>query len=132
MPNNLIDQTLIFSKEQSTPVRMSLRNGETVSVRIKDFDGYVVLVEGEPDYLLYRHSISNVDGGTGHRPSRQSKPSRQAQGRKTGPAPKAAVKKRAPKKAAPEPSQQNREGQSFANPMADQLKKWLDSKKDGE
>jgi len=131
MSNNLIDQSLKFSKEQSVPVKISLRTGETVSLRVKDFDGYVVLVGGEPDYLLYRHSILDVDGGAGHRPARKDA------GRKEGQRPPDRPKKpqsKAPRKsgAGTKTVPQGKDKESFANPMADQMKKWLDSRKDSE
>jgi len=137
MSNNLIDQSLRFSMVQSVPVRVSLRTGETVSLRVKDFDGYVVLAVGEPDYLLYRHSILDVDGGAGHRPVRRNAE------RKAGPRPKPSGKPqksqgRAQRKSgsgpktAPKTAPQGNEDRSFANPMADQMKKWLDSQKESE
>jgi len=128
MANNLIDQSLKFSKEQSVPVKIALRDGRTVAIRVKDFDGYVVLVAGEPDYLLYRHSIFNVDGGAGHRPAK-ARPERKPKPKTTG---KPRRKPHTPDKTEKRPSLKNKEGQSFANPMADQIKKWLDSQKDGE
>jgi len=135
MSNNLIDQSLQFSKDQSVPVKVSLRTGENLSLRVKEFDGYVVLAAGEPDYLLYRHSILDVDGGGGAPARKGGERSGRERRAEQRPAPKpkkpqgrAPRKSSAPPKAAP----RSKEEESFANPMADQMKKWLDSRKDSE
>jgi sRNA-binding regulator protein Hfq len=149
MSANLIDNNLKIAVEQSKPVKMTLRDGSVVSLKVKEFDGYVVLVEGKPDYLLYRHSILDIDAGLTHGPRRDARqvskkdaapPRPSAKPRQPGkPRSEPADKKRRPRREAGDQNRQplrqdpvRTDENAFGNSLADKLKAWQDSSKEGE
>lgn len=54
---NALDIALEEYLGKNTEVSVTLRDSAMCRGRIKDFDGYVILLSGEPDLILYRHSV---------------------------------------------------------------------------
>jgi RNA chaperone Hfq len=60
METNLLDRMLDKYMTGHTPVTMTLQNKVRVSGRIRAFDSYVVVMEGQKREILYRHAISGI------------------------------------------------------------------------
>ncbi len=45
---------------EQIPITVSLKNKIRVSGRVKAFDSYVIVVEGQKREILYRHAVSTV------------------------------------------------------------------------
>jgi RNA chaperone Hfq len=58
MESNLLDRMLSTYMEARTPVTVTLQNRIRVSGRIKAFDSYVIIVEGQKKEIVYRHAVS--------------------------------------------------------------------------
>ena len=122
---NALDQMLEEYQGGQTDVSITLRDGTVVSGKVKDFDGYVVLLTGGPEQMLYRHSILKL--------SKAGVVERERPAPRTRPTP-------APRKPQPRPRPE-RERQPAKAPAAkaegfgtlgDAMQKWLESQKSGE
>jgi len=58
METNLFDRMLSTYMAEQTAVTITLQNKIRVSGRVKAFDSYVVVMEGQKREILYRHAIS--------------------------------------------------------------------------
>ena len=55
-----------------TPITVTLQNKIRVSGKIKAFDGYVIIMEGQKREILYRHAISTLCLAVQAEPKRQT------------------------------------------------------------
>ncbi|MEK6584463.1 MAG: RNA chaperone Hfq [Nitrospirota bacterium] len=57
---NLQDQFLNHLRKEKTPVTVNLLNGSKITGTIKAFDNFSILVKGESQYLIYKHSVAVI------------------------------------------------------------------------
>lgn len=60
METNLLDRMLNAYLAEQTPVTVILQNKSRVSGKVKAFDSYVIVVEGQKREILYRHAVSSL------------------------------------------------------------------------
>ena len=60
METNLFDRMLSTYMTEQTAVTLTLQNKIRVSGKVKAFDSYVVVMEGQKREILYRHAISSL------------------------------------------------------------------------
>ncbi len=58
METNLLDRMLNTYQSEQTAVTVTLQNKIRVSGKIKAFDSYVIVMEGQKREILYRHAVS--------------------------------------------------------------------------
>ena len=58
METNLLDRMLNAYQSEQTSVTVTLQNKIRVSGKIKAFDSYVIILEGQKREILYRHAVS--------------------------------------------------------------------------
>jgi RNA chaperone Hfq len=132
METNLLDRMLETYLDGQTPVTMTLQNKIRVSGKIKAFDSYVIVLEGQKREIVYRHAVSCVSPVT-----LKSIPEQKRSPRTSQPV---ALPKRAPSrptKAAPHkprPAQPQAlpavgEEQGINNSMKDGLLRWMQEQK---
>jgi len=137
MQPNLLDQTLERHINDHTVVSITLRDRTTVKGRVKDFDAHVILLEGEPEALVYRHSVLKLGSEVAQpvqaerkpepRPRRAVEPRPQEQRKPARPR----RDTRPPRPSAPEPRQSSEKEAEAFNPMSDIMQKWLKSQQGG-
>lgn len=57
---NLQDQFLNHIRKERTPVTIHLLNGAKVTGVIKGFDNFSILLKGENQHLIYKHSVALI------------------------------------------------------------------------
>lgn len=57
---NLQDQFLNHLRKEKTSVTVHLLNGSKITGTIKAFDNFSILVKGENQYLIYKHSVAVI------------------------------------------------------------------------
>ncbi len=60
METNLLDRMLNTYLTSQTPVVITLQNKVRITGRIKAFDSYIVLMDGNKREIVYRHAMSSV------------------------------------------------------------------------
>ncbi len=60
METNLLDKMLAAYHEESKPVTVTLQNKIRVSGKIKAFDSYVIVMDGQKREIVYRHAVSSL------------------------------------------------------------------------
>ena len=60
MQGNAIDQVLEGYATDKTEVEATLKDGSVVRGRIKNFDGYVIFMDGGAGQMVYRHSLLKI------------------------------------------------------------------------
>jgi RNA chaperone Hfq len=60
METNLLDRMLGTYLAGQTVVTVTLQNKIRVSGKIKAFDSYVIVMEGQKREILYRHAVSSI------------------------------------------------------------------------
>lgn len=60
METNLLDRMLNTYLADQTPVTLTLQNKIRVSGKIRAFDSYVIIMEGQKREIVYRHAISSI------------------------------------------------------------------------
>ncbi len=58
METNLLDRMLSAYLTAQTPVSITLQNKIRVTGKIKAFDSYVIVMEGQKREIVYRHAVS--------------------------------------------------------------------------
>ncbi len=129
MEQNLLDRMLSEYLSAKTPVSITLQNKIRVAGRIKAFDSYVIVLEGQKNEVLYRHAISCLSAlGSDEqkRPQQMARPSAQAKpSLKTTKAP--AQKSRRPQPQATLSASLTET--SINNSMKEGLLKWMQEQK---
>jgi RNA chaperone Hfq len=131
METNLLDRMLNTYLTEQTPVTVTLQNKIRVSGKIKAFDGYVIIMEGQKREILYRHAISTLSPAAQEeqkRPPAQQRPA----ARKPVVAPNPKSEKSTAHK--PRPTQQRpalsaSAGEPINSSMKDGLLKWMQEQK---
>ena len=57
---NLQDQFLNHLRKERTPVTIHILNGSKITGTIKGFDNFSILLKGENQQLIYKHSIAMI------------------------------------------------------------------------
>ena len=81
METNLFDRMLSTYMTEQTAVTLTLQNKIRVSGKVKAFDSYVVVMEGQKREILYRHAISSLAPSAQEEQRRQQPVSRPAPSR---------------------------------------------------
>jgi len=138
---NPLEQTLEQYMRDRSELGITLRDGSFIKGKVKDYDGYVILIEGSPDTVVYRHSVLKLAEAGAAMPERQTRPERQA--RPERPArPQAPDRQPRPARVQPPRVQQKRpekpvhsgqnESHDGMGTMGEAMMKWLKSQKGGE
>lgn len=57
---NLQDQFLNHLRKERTPVTIHILNGIRITGIIKGFDNFCILLKGENQHLIYKHSVALI------------------------------------------------------------------------
>ena len=57
---NLQDQFLNHLRRERTPVTVHLLNGSKITGIIRGFDNFSILLKGENQHLIYKHSVALI------------------------------------------------------------------------
>lgn len=57
---NLQDQFLNHIRKERTPVTIHILNGSKITGIIKGFDNFSILLKGENQHLIYKHSVALI------------------------------------------------------------------------
>ncbi|MBI5192624.1 MAG: RNA chaperone Hfq [Nitrospirae bacterium] len=57
---NLQDQFLNHLRKERTPVTIHILNGTKITGVIKGFDNFSILLKGENQHLIYKHSVALI------------------------------------------------------------------------
>jgi RNA chaperone Hfq len=129
METNLLDRMLETYLAEQAAVTVTLQNKIRVSGKIKAFDSYIIVMEGQKWEILYRHAISSLTllmQEERKRPSAASKPAAV----KTTPPPKPIrTDLRKPKPAQPQALSSSSGESGLSNNMKDGLLKWMRDQK---
>jgi RNA chaperone Hfq len=79
METNLLDRMLNTYLAAQTPVTVTLQNKIRMSGKIKAFDSYVIVLEGQKREIVYRHAVSCLAPHTPDEQKRSVPASRPAQ-----------------------------------------------------
>lgn len=60
MTINLQDQFLNHLRKERTPVTIHILNGSKITGIIRGFDNFSILLKGENQHLIYKHSIAMI------------------------------------------------------------------------
>ncbi len=60
METNLLDRMLDSYQTAQTPVTVTLQNKIRVSGKIKAFDSYIIVIDGQKRGIVYRHAVSGL------------------------------------------------------------------------
>jgi RNA chaperone Hfq len=128
METNLLDRMLNIYCIEHTPVTVTLQNKIRVSGKIKAFDSYVIVIEGQRREILYRHAISSLAPAIQEEKMRQPIPTRTVPSKTTTRSQKNAAQK-------PHPAQNSAplflstSEQNINNSMKEGLLKWMREQK---
>lgn len=127
MEANLLDRMLSTYQEAQVPVTVTLQNNIRVTGRIKAFDSYVIMMEGQKREILYRHAVASL-GPSIQEEQRRPTPSHKPAQVRTTPQPAKAFPK--PRTTHP-PSTMSTSAsdQSINSSMKDGLLKWIQEQK---
>ncbi len=128
METNLLDRMLNVYQAEQTTVTITLQNKIRVSGKIKAFDSYIVVMDGQKRGLVYRHAISSV---AVHSPEKQQQPEQAVKPAPVHATPKPS--KPATQKSRPRPAQPALAASSgepgLNNSMKEGLLKWMQEQK---
>ncbi len=113
---------------EQTPVTVTLQNKIRVSGRIKAFDSYVIVIEGQKREILYRHAVSSLTLAVQEEQKRQPAPSRMAPAKLASRPQKSVPHKPRPSQN-PTPLSLSTADQSINNSMKEGLLKWMQEQK---
>jgi RNA chaperone Hfq len=128
METNLLDRMLNAYLAEQTPVTVTLQNKIRVSGKVKAFDSYVIVMEGQKREILYRHAVSSLALAAQEDQKRQPAPARPTPAKTTARHQKSAAYK-------PRPAQNptslslSHDEQSINNGMKEGLLKWMQEQK---
>jgi RNA chaperone Hfq len=130
METNLLDRMLDAYLAEKTPVTVTLQNKIRVSGKIRAFDSYVIVMDGQKREIVYRHAVScispSISAEQKRRPAAESKPA----AAKTATA--VSSKSTSPKHRTARVqaiSSAAKEEQSLNNSMKDGLLRWMQEQK---
>lgn len=132
METNLLDRMLNAYMTEQSAVTVTLQNKVRVSGKIKSFDSYVLILDGQRSEIIYRHAISSVSLQAAEevkRPAPARKPAQPAPRQKTSP-PRADSRER-PRLTPPVAASSSGKDKepSLNNTMKEGLLKWMQEQK---
>ena len=138
MQENALDRMLEECAEKKAEIGITLKDATFIKGIVKSFDGYVVLMEGEPGELIYRHSILKLSSPAAAQPQPtqaavRPEAARAATERKFQ-RPAAAPRRKAPQRPRPErqPESKREEKPGHLGTLGEEMMKWLKSQKGNE
>lgn len=130
METNLLDKMLSGYLAAQTPVTIILENKIRVSGKIRAFDSYVIIMEGQKHEIVYRHAMSSLAPFVIEEPKKASAP---PQGKTAAKSLKTSPKTSAPahrQRHQPQPAFPASSGEaSINNGMKEGLLKWMQEQK---
>ena len=127
MESNLLDRMLSAYQEAQVPVTLTLQNNIRVSGRIRAFDSYVIMMEGQKREILFRHAVASLSLSLQDEQKRPVPSHKPAQVRTTPQPTKAFSKPRTPH--SPVTMSTSAAEQSINSSMKDGLLKWIQEQK---
>jgi RNA chaperone Hfq len=95
METNLLDRMLNGYQTAQTPVTVTLQNKIRITGKIRAFDGYVIVMDGQKREIIYRHAVSSLAPQTAQEEQkRQPAPSSRSSSVKPAPRPQKAAQHR--------------------------------------
>ncbi len=128
METNLLDRMLNVYLTEQIPITMTLQNKIRVSGKVKAFDSYVIVIEGQKREIVYRHAISSLALAIQEEKRRQPTPTRPTPPKTTARSQKNAAQKPRPTQN-PAPLFLSTSDQSINNGMKEGLLKWMQEQK---
>jgi RNA chaperone Hfq len=127
MECNLLDRMLNSYLESQMPVTITLQNKIRVSGKIRAFDSYVIVVEGQKREIVYRHAVSCLAASAVHEARRPAEAIKQATVKPAQSAPRPAPRRTKP---APAPALYAASSETSINTsMKEGLLKWIQGQK---
>jgi RNA chaperone Hfq len=128
METNLLDRMLNAYLTEQVPVTVTLQNKIRVSGKVKAFDSYVIVMEGQKREILYRHAVSSLAPSVQEEQKRLTSQISPAPAKATSRLQKSAVQKpRSPQIKAP--LSMSPTDQGINNGMKEGLLKWMQEQK---
>jgi RNA chaperone Hfq len=125
MEPNLLDRMLnAYMTEQKT-VTVTLQNKVRVSGRVRSFDSYILVLDGQRSEIIYRHAISSVSlyaADEANRPVPVQKPAQTTARQKHD-------SQERPKHSSPARSSSSGKEPGLNNTMKEGLLKWMQGQK---
>lgn len=128
MESNLLDRMLNTYLEAQTPVAITLQNKIRVSGKVKAYDSYVIVVEGQKREIVYRHAVSCVAAAGVQEPRRAADSARTPPAKAVPRPPKPAVLQSV-KRPPAHPIAAASTETSINTTMKDALLKWMQEQK---
>lgn len=128
MEANLLDKMLDMYREGQTPVTVTLQNKIRVSGKIKSFDSYVIIIEGQKREIVYRHAVSSLAPHAPEEQKQQPAVIRPASVKTLPPRP-AKVVSHKPRPAHPQALSASAGEQSINSGMKEGLLRWMEEQK---
>jgi len=128
METNLLDRMLETYMAGQESVTVTLQNKIRVSGRIKAFDSYVIIMEGQRWEILYRHAISSITATAAHEHKQKPLATKPAPVR-FSPAKTAVPSSQQPRSAQPQMLSPAGEAQNINDSMKDALLRWMHEQK---
>jgi RNA chaperone Hfq len=124
METNLLDRMLNAYLTEQIPVTVTLQNKIRVSGKVKAFDSYVIVMEGQKSEILYRHAVSSLALAVQEDQKRQPAPAPPVPAKKTARPQKSVSHKPRPAQN-PTPLSLSPAEQSINNSMKEGILKWM-------
>ncbi len=128
METNLLDRMLNAYLTEQIPITVTLQNKIRVSGKVKAFDSYVIVMEGQKREILYRHAVSSLTLAVQEDKRRQMAPARSTPAKTTARPQKSMAHKPRPAQN-PTPLSLSPTEQSINNGMKEGLLKWMQEQK---
>jgi len=113
---------------EQTPITVTLQNKIRVSGKVKAFDSYVIIIEGQKREILYRHAVSSLALAVQEEQKRQPAPTSPGTVKTAAKPQKNAAHKPRPAQN-PAPLSLSPTEQSINNGMREGLLKWMQEQK---
>jgi RNA chaperone Hfq len=127
METNLLDRMLNTYLAAQTPVTVTLQNKIRMSGKIKAFDSYVIVLEGQKREIVYRHAVSCLAPHTPDEQKRSAPVSRPAQAKPAVKPSKPPMQK--PRQQPPAALSASAGETSINNSMKEGLLRWMQEQK---
>ncbi len=128
MQTNPLEQVLEEYSKTRSELGITLRDGSYIKGMVKDYDGYVILLDGVPDTIVYRHSILKL-AAAGAGPQRRTAPAPEK--RVTPPRKEPSGRPSKPRPENP-PVKEPAASQGGLGVMGEAMLRWLERQKGGE
>jgi len=130
MEINLLDRMLSAYLAGQTHLTVTLQNKIRIAGKIRAFDSYIILMEGQKSELVYRHAVSSISPNVPEEQKRPPAPFKPAPA-KTAPRPvKISTHRPQPRAARPAPALSASAGEAgLNNSMKDGLLRWMQEQK---